>query len=100
MTLTYQVIMEKYSFSNGVVGGSTPAMKSSLYLTEKETTTVVRSVGSQEPTHRKVGSKPHLVPRGFLSRVGPTGSKSRWIARRWLFINLRGAKSIVGRQKR
>ena len=33
----------------------------------------------QEPTHRKVGNKPHPIPRGFLSRVGPTCSNSRQI---------------------
>ena len=37
-------------------------------------------LGSQEPTHRKVGSKPHTAPRGFLSRVEPIGSYSRRIA--------------------
>ena len=35
MTLNYQVIVERYLFSNGVIGGSIPAVKSSLYLTEK-----------------------------------------------------------------
>jgi hypothetical protein len=30
------VIVERYSFLNGVVGGSIPVMKSSLYLTRKE----------------------------------------------------------------
>jgi hypothetical protein len=51
---------------------------------------VPRWVGSQVPTHRKVGSKPPPLPapRGFLSTVRPTGSNSRWIARRWLFIYL------------
>ena len=34
----------------------------------------------QEPTHRKVCSKPHHAPRGFLSMVGPTSSNSRQIA--------------------
>ena len=29
--------------------------------------------------HSKVGNKPHPASRGFLSRVGPTGSNSRWI---------------------
>ena len=41
---------------------------------------VARQVGSQDPTHRKVGNKPHLASRGFLNKVGPTGSKSRRIA--------------------
>ena len=40
----------------------------------------------QEPTHRKVGSTPHPVPRGFLSMVGPTGSNARRIARRCFFF--------------
>ena len=44
-----------------------------------------RYVGSQEPTHRKVGSKPHHAPRWFSSKVGPTGSNLRRNARRWLF---------------
>ena len=35
MTLNYPVIVETYPFSNGVVGGSMLAVKSSLYLTEK-----------------------------------------------------------------
>jgi hypothetical protein len=35
MTLNYRVIVEKYPFPNGVVGGSIPAVNSSLYLTEK-----------------------------------------------------------------
>ena len=34
--LNYCVIVERYSFSDGVVGGLNFAMKSSLYLTEKE----------------------------------------------------------------
>lgn len=35
MALNYQVIMERYPFSNGVVGSSSPAVKYSFYLTEK-----------------------------------------------------------------
>jgi hypothetical protein len=35
MTLNYWVIVEGYPFSNGVVCGSTPAVKSSLYFMEK-----------------------------------------------------------------
>ena len=35
MTLNYWVIVERYPFLNEVVGGSIPAMKASLYLTEK-----------------------------------------------------------------
>ena len=41
----------------------------------------------QEPTHHKVGNKPHPAPRGFLSMVGPMGSNSRRIARRWIFLS-------------
>ena len=66
MTLNHRVRVEKYPFLNGVFGGLIPALKSSLYLTE----------GSQKPTHRKVASKPHPTPRGFLSKVGPTCSNS------------------------
>ena len=33
MILNYWVIVERYPFPNGVVGGSIPALKSSLYLT-------------------------------------------------------------------
>ena len=36
MTLNYRVTMERYPFLNGVVGSSIPAVKSSLYLTEKK----------------------------------------------------------------
>jgi hypothetical protein len=35
MTLNYGVIVERVSFPNGVVGGSIPTMKFSLYLTIK-----------------------------------------------------------------
>ena len=35
LTLNYRVIVEKYPFPNGVVGGSIPVVKSSLYLTEE-----------------------------------------------------------------
>lgn len=35
MYLNYQVIVEKYPFLHGVVGGATPDVKSSLYLTKK-----------------------------------------------------------------
>ena len=34
MTLNYWVIVERYPFSNGVVGGSIFVLESSLYLTE------------------------------------------------------------------
>jgi hypothetical protein len=37
---------------------------------------LARWVGSQEPIHRKVGRNPHLTPRGFLNKVGSTGSNS------------------------
>ena len=33
MIINYRVIVERYPFSNGVVGGSNPVVKSSLYLT-------------------------------------------------------------------
>ena len=42
----------------------------------------------QEPTHCKVGSEPHPAPRGFLSKIGPTGSNSCHIAGRWFFFLL------------
>ena len=32
------------------------------------------SINNEESTHCKIGSKPHLTPRGFLSRVRPTSS--------------------------
>ena len=34
MTLNCHVIVERYPFSNGVVGGSNPAIDFSLYLTD------------------------------------------------------------------
>jgi hypothetical protein len=37
MTLNYWMIVERYPFSNGMVGGSIHAAKSSLYLMEKKT---------------------------------------------------------------
>ena len=72
MTLNYQVIVERYSFPNGVVDGSIPIVKSSLYLTEEKS---AREVKNQEPTQHEVGSKPHPAPKGFLSRVGPNRLK-------------------------
>jgi hypothetical protein len=33
MTVNYRVIVERYPFSKGVVGGSIPVEKSSFYLT-------------------------------------------------------------------
>ena len=65
MILNYQVEVERYPFPNGVVGGSIPAVKSSLYLTD---------------------NKPHLASRVFLSRVEPFDSNSCQLARCWLFI--------------
>jgi hypothetical protein len=60
-----------------------------VYQTLNIIFSVARYVRSQEPTHHKVGSKRHLTPRRFfLSRVGPTGSNSRRIAQRWLFVYL------------
>ena len=35
MVLNYWVIVKRYPFPNGVVGGSILALKSSLYLTNK-----------------------------------------------------------------
>ena len=63
MTLNYWVIVESYPFPNGVVGGI-PVVTNSLYLTKKQ---------KERKRKEKVGRKPrtHLVPRGFLSRVGP-----------------------------
>jgi len=71
MTLDYWVIVERYPFPNGVVGGLIPTLKSSLYLTGK----IIKN---------KVGRKPrtHPAPRGFFSKVGPTSSNPRPIARR------------------
>ena len=42
-------------------------------------TRIATWVGSQEPTHCKVGIEPHHAPRRFLNMVGPTGSNSRWL---------------------
>jgi hypothetical protein len=81
MTLNYLVIVERYPFLNGVVIDSILAVKSSLYLTKK----LAKHVESQEPTHNKVGSKPHLAPRGFLSRVRPLNSNPHRITQCWLF---------------
>ena len=38
ITLNYRVIVERYLVLNGLVGGSNPVVKSSLYLTEKKET--------------------------------------------------------------
>jgi hypothetical protein len=74
MTLHYRVIVERYPFPNGVVGGSIRAMKSSLHLT-----------GKTSEVRRK--PRTHLAPRGFLSRVGPTSSNSRQSARCWYLFD-------------
>ena len=37
MTLNYWVIVEKYPFPNEMIGGSIPAVKSSLYLMDQKT---------------------------------------------------------------
>ena len=48
---------------------------------------LAKLVGSREPTHRDVGNKPHpTLGGGFLSGVGSTGSNSRQIVGRWLFM--------------
>jgi hypothetical protein len=52
MTLNYRVMVERYPFWNGVVGGSSPAMKSSLYLTEK-TSEVGRKSRAYPPQGRQ-----------------------------------------------
>ena len=36
MILNYRVIVERYPFSNGVVGGLIPVVKCSLYLTDEK----------------------------------------------------------------
>jgi hypothetical protein len=44
---------------------------------------------NQEPTHHKLGNKPHPAPRGSLSMVGPTNSNSRrsvWHCILWLIL--------------
>ena len=41
---------------------------------------------NQEPTHCKVSSKPHLAPRGSLSKILPTGSNSRRIGWRCIIM--------------
>ena len=79
------MIVERYPFPNGVVGGSTPVVKSPLYLMKWK---LARWVGSQELIHHKEGNKSHPARRGFLSKVRPTGSNSRRIAWRWLFMYL------------
>ena len=88
-TLNYQVLVERYPFLNGVVACLIPVVN--LLFTWQGWKTIIfffKKVGSQEPNHCKVGTKPHHAPRGFLSMVGPTCSNSRQIARSWLFICL------------
>ena len=64
--------MKRYLNPNWGVGGLIPGCEIFSLLDGK----------NQEPTHCKIGSKPHPAPRVSLSRVGPTGSNSRRIARR------------------
>jgi hypothetical protein len=64
MTLHYWVIVERYPILNEVVSNSIPPLEPSLYLTEK----LAKQVGSQEPTHRKVGNKPHPIPKRFFEQ--------------------------------
>ena len=80
MSINYKAIVERYPFMNEVVGSSIFRCEIFSLLDKKK---LSMKVGSQEPTHRKVGSKPHLAPRGFLSKVGPTCSNSHRIVGRW-----------------
>jgi hypothetical protein len=73
MTLNYQVIVERYPFPNGVVGGLIPAVKSSLYLTEEEkkTSQVSRKPRAHPSQGRTTGFKftldcPTLVTYLFI----------------------------------
>ena len=77
MTLNDHVIVEMYPFLNDGWWFDSHHEIFSLLDGKK----VVRQLGSQEPTRRKVGSKPHPAPRGFLSKVGPMGSNSCRISR-------------------
>ena len=45
---------------------------------------LTKQVGNQQPTHRKVGSKPHPAPKRFLSRVAPTDSNCPTLVISWL----------------
>ena len=78
MTLNYQMTVERYLNPNRGVGGSILGCEIFSLLDEK----------NQEPTHRKVGSKPHPAPRESLNRVGPTGSNSLWIVRHCILLHL------------
>lgn len=92
MTLNYQVIVERYPCSNGVVGGSISAVKSSLLDREK----LARQAGSQEPTHHcKACNKPHPAPRRILRKIGPKGSPPRQVTQCQLFIYLRTERTMV-----
>ena len=61
MTLNYWVIVERHTFSNGAVANLRFDSYCEIFslLDEK---TLASLVGSQEPTHRKVGIKPHPTP--------------------------------------
>ena len=60
-----------------------PVVKPFVYLTE-----ITSWIGRKPRAHPPQGSEPHHVPRGFLNKVGPTGSNSRRIVRHLLFIYL------------
>ena len=71
MTLHYQMTLERYPKPNRGVG--IPLfMAWNLLFTGWE---------NQEPTHRKVGSKPHLAPRKSLSKIKRTNTYSYHIAK-------------------
>ena len=70
--------MERYPNPNGGISGSIPDCEVFSLLDGK----------NQDSIHRKVGSKPHLAPRGSLGREGPTRSISRRIARRCILLIL------------
>ena len=78
MTLNYRMTLERYPNLNRGVGNSESNYEIFSLLDNK----------NQKPTQCKVGSKPHLAPRGSLSRVGPMGSNSRQIARHYKLIKL------------
>jgi len=60
MTLNYRMAMEGHPNANEGVGNLILNYGFFFLLDGK----------NQDPTHRKVGSKPHPTPRGSLSRVG------------------------------
>jgi len=76
MTLNYQMIVEQYPKSNGVVGGSIP-VKPSLYLTEKLIrwfcTSLVPKKGKKEKKRKgkrqKVGRDRVLVARQLVKKL-------------------------------